>query len=113
MAEIAPVQLSAPIQPPIDETAFAEVVNAARDAEPVAGFTHNFYRYPARFSPKLVRSIIQRFSNPGDLVTDPFMGGGTTLVESLVLGRESIGFDISSLATFIAEVKLHYITSMK
>jgi hypothetical protein len=93
------------IQPVIGETAFIEVVNAAQDMEPVSGFTHNFYRYPARFSPKFVRSVIEKFSNPGDLVADPFMGGGTTLVECLALGRESIGFDISSLATFIAEVK--------
>jgi hypothetical protein len=33
------------------------------------------------------------------------MGGGTTLVEALALGREGLGFDISSLATFIAGVK--------
>jgi hypothetical protein len=76
---------------------------------PVCGLTHNYYKYPARFSPKLVRSIIQNFSAPGDLIADPFMGGGTTLVESLALGRESIGLDISALATFVAEVKTtHY-----
>ena len=38
-------------------------------------------------------------------MADPFMGGGTTLVEALALGREAVGFDISALATFVAEVK--------
>lgn len=39
------------------------------------------------------------------MVFDPFMGGGTTLVEALALGRNAFGTDISSLATFIAQVK--------
>lgn len=73
--------------------------------EPVAGLTHNFYRYPARFSPDFVRAMLEEFTEPGDLVYDPFAGGGTTLVEASALGRNSIGTDISSLATFISRVK--------
>lgn len=81
------------------------LVAAACDMSPISGLTHNFYRYPARFSPKLVRAVIDTFTEPGDLVLDPFVGGGTTLVESLVSGRHAIGTDISSLATFVSEVK--------
>jgi hypothetical protein len=81
------------------------LVAAARDISPVCGFTHNFYRYPARFSPVLVRAAVRAFTEPGDLVLDPFMGGGTTLVEALALGRQALGTDISSLATFVSEVK--------
>lgn len=81
------------------------LVGAACDMAPINGLTHNFYRYPARFSPKLVRAVIDTFTKPGDLVLDPFVGGGTTLVESLVSGRHAIGADISSLATFVSEVK--------
>jgi hypothetical protein len=83
----------------------ARLIDAARDASPIAGLTHNFYRYPARFSPKLVRAAIDAFTDPGDLVLDPFVGGGTTLVEAMVSGRHAIGADISSLATFVSEVK--------
>ena len=61
----------------------ARLIEAARDASPIAGLTHNFYRYPARFSPKLVRAAIEAFTAPGDLVLDPFVGGGTTLVEAI------------------------------
>lgn len=85
--------------------ALATLIEAARDAAPVSGLTHNFYRYPARFSPKFVRAAIETLSEPGDLILDPFMGGGTTLVEALALGRHAVGADISSLATFISEVK--------
>lgn len=83
----------------------ARLIEAAGDSSPIAGLTHNFYRYPARFSPKLVRAAIEAFTEPGDLVLDPFVGGGTTLVEAMVSGRHAVGADISSLATFVSEVK--------
>jgi hypothetical protein len=83
----------------------ARLIEAARDPSPITGLTHNFYRYPARFSPKLVRATIDAFTEPGDLVLDPFVGGGTTLVEAMVSGRHAIGTDISSLATFVSDVK--------
>jgi hypothetical protein len=92
------------LEPVRPETA-TRLVEAACDASPVSGLTHNFYRYPARFSPKLVRAAIETFTEPGDLVLDPFVGGGTTLVEAMALGRHAIGADISSLATFVSEVK--------
>ena len=64
-----------------------------------------FYLYPARFSPEFVRAMIGEFTTIGDLIYDPFMGGGTTLVEAMGMGRNSVGTDISSLATFISKVK--------
>ena len=78
---------------------------AAASRSPVTGLTHTFYRYPARFSPQFARAAISAFTEPGDLVIDPFMGGGTTLVEALALGRQAIGIDISSLATFVSSTK--------
>lgn len=83
----------------------SRIVEAARDEAPVSGYTHNFYRYPARFSPKFVRAVIEAFTEAGDLVLDPFMGGGTTLVEAMAQGRPAIGADISALAVFVARVK--------
>lgn len=85
---------------------------AVQDSRPVTGLTHLFYRYPARFSPAFVRAAIELFTEPGEVVLDPFMGGGTTLVESLVLGRPVIGSDISSLAQFIARVKVTPLTDV-
>jgi DNA modification methylase len=76
---------------------------AAKD--PVSGYTHNFYRYPARFSPLFVREVIRHYSEPGEVVLDPFMGGGTAIVEAIALGRKAIGVDLNSLAHFVASVK--------
>src|SRR6266566_6728067 len=83
----------------------ARLIDAACDTEPVRGLTHGFYKYPARFSPKFARSAIEAFTKPGDLVLDPHVGGGTTLVEAVASGREAIGVDISPLAEFVARVK--------
>ncbi len=60
-------------------------------------------QYPARFSPAFARAAIETFTKPGDLVLDPHVGGGTTLVEALALGRDAIGVDISALAEFVAK----------
>ncbi|RWX69624.1 hypothetical protein EN780_05740 [Mesorhizobium sp. M4B.F.Ca.ET.089.01.1.1] len=81
------------------------LIAGARDIEPVRGLTHNFYRYPARFSQAFARAAIETFSEPGDLIMDPHVGGGTSLVEALALGRNAVGVDISSLAEFVATVK--------
>jgi hypothetical protein len=66
---------------------------------------HEFYRYPARFSPELAASVIKAFSRPGDLVADYFVGGGTTLVEARRAGRLAVGSDINSLSVFVSQVK--------
>ncbi len=87
------------------ESGLDGLIPAARDMRPVSGLTHNFYRYPARFSPSFVRAAILELSEPGDWVVDPFAGGGTTLVEALAAGRNALGIDISELAYFICEAK--------
>lgn len=83
----------------------SSVLGAVHDSQPVSGLTHCFYRYPARFSPRFVRAAIETYTNHGDVVFDPFMGGGTTLIEAQVLGRRAIGTDINSLAVFVSRVK--------
>ena len=88
------------------DSGFTEcLVAAARDTARVKGLTHEFYRYPARFSPTFVRAAIQTFTRPGDWVIDPFAGGGTTLVEAMALGRNALGIDISSLSSFVCDAK--------
>ncbi len=91
--------------PQLSSESKSRVAEGILSTDRIAGHTHNFYRYPARFSPEFVRAVIGEFTGPGDLIYDPFMGGGTTLVEALAMGRNSIGTDISSLAAFISEVK--------
>ena len=76
-----------------------------RSTDRVQGYTHDFYKYPARFSPSFVRFILDSFTEPGDYVLDPFMGGGTTIVEAAAGGRRVIGSDVNALARFVTRAK--------
>ena len=40
--------------------------------------------------------IVERFTNPGDVILDPFLGGGTTGAAAVSMGRKFIGIDIES-----------------
>lgn len=94
----------------MEDNVVTNLFNAITNQDRVNGLTHTFYRYPARFSPVFARAVIETFSNKGDVVYDPFMGGGTTLVEASALGRVAIGSDINSLAVFISRVKTTLLT---
>lgn len=67
--------------------------------------THGYHRYPAKYIPQLASRIIKENSQAGDLVCDPFMGSGTTLVEAIVNGRRVYGTDINPVAVLIARAK--------
>lgn len=68
-------------------------------------YTHGFHTYPAMFIPQVARKLIEIFSSQGDTVCDIFCGSGTTLVESSLLNRNSIGIELNPLAVLIAKVK--------
>lgn len=67
--------------------------------------THDYHRYPAKFIPQVASRLIKQFTKKGDLVCDPFMGSGTTLVEVLVNERYGIGVDINPAAYIISKAK--------
>ena len=93
-----------------NSTTSAKLRAAVMDSARVTGLTHTYYRYPARFSPVFARAAIEEFSSPGDVVLDPYMGGGTTIVEAMVAGRRPVGSDINSLAVFVARAKTDQLT---
>jgi DNA modification methylase len=62
--------------------------------------------HPAPFPESLARDHIATWSNPGDLVLDPFCGSGTTARAALDLGRNFIGIEINPAYCDIAETRL-------
>src|SRR5438128_11472869 len=54
--------------------------------------------YRGNWSPYVPRNLLLRYTAPGDLVLDPFVGGGTTAVEAALLGRRLVAGDLNSAA---------------
>src|SRR5438552_17177896 len=63
--------------------------------------------YRACFKPQLPRFFIERLTQPGDVVYDPFMGRGTTPIEAALLGRVPYGSDINPLSAVLTRPRLH------
>ena len=63
--------------------------------------------YRACFKPQLPRFFIQRLTSPGDVVYDPFMGRGTTLLEAALMGRTPWGCDINPLSAVLIRPRLN------
>lgn len=62
--------------------------------------------YRACFKPQLPRFFIERLTAPGDVVYDPFMGRGTTLLEAALMDRVPIGNDINPLSLLLIQPRL-------
>lgn len=58
--------------------------------------------YRACFKPQLPEYFISRFTEPGDLVADPFLGRGTTPLQAHLMGRRAAGSDINPLCVMLA-----------
>jgi hypothetical protein len=63
------------------------------------------HKYFARRPWNVFNELIERYSSPGDIVLDPFCGGGVTVVESLKLKRKAVGMDVNPLATYVTEME--------
>lgn len=74
---------------------------------------HGLHKYKAKFFPRFVRSLIVSHiqdvphnSKQQKTILDPFVGSGTTLVESSMLGFQSYGLDIDTLSCEISKAKI-------
>ncbi len=69
--------------------------------------THN-PKYRGNFAPQIPRNAILRYSKEGDSVLDPMMGSGTTLIETKLLNRKGIGYDVNPDAVNITKQNLDF-----
>jgi len=63
--------------------------------------------YRACYKPQLPKFFIDLFTNPGDVVYDPFAGRGTTLIEAALLNRNIISNDVNPLSRILTESRLN------
>jgi len=95
------------------------VIPDLRDTPPLTTFVNEFWTsrqraahslhevsYRACFKPQLPRFFIERLTRPGDIVYDPFMGRGTTVLEAALLGRATFGNDVNPLSRVLVEPRL-------
>ena len=76
--------------------------------------THWFYPYKGKFHPQMIRALLNFIKvKEDDLVLDPFLGSGTTALESQILGINSIGVDVSPVCVLISKVKTQSIDVLK
>lgn len=79
----------------------------AKNSNEIIQKVDRIHSYPAKFTINLAMEYIQKYSNEGDVVYDPFAGSGTTLLGSSLLKRVSFGTDINYIAVLISEFKLN------
>lgn len=85
-----------------------EIKGAINRIKTSAHHIHSFHAYKAKFFPRFVRSLIVSYCNNDKdslSICDPFVGSGTTLIESSLMGFNSYGIDIDPLSCFISKVK--------
>lgn len=75
---------------------------------PTSGSEGNHLKteHPATFPDRLAKDHILSWSNEGEIVLDPFLGSGTTLVACKELRRSGIGIEISATYAEIAKKRL-------
>lgn len=66
-------------------------------------FTHDLFKFPGKFHPPVVESLIRRFQPR--LVVDPMCGVGTVAVEAMAAGVPSVSLDVDPVSAFFASVK--------
>src|SRR5207253_1646810 len=62
--------------------------------------------YRACFKPALPRYFIDKYTNPGDVVYDPFSGRGTTMIEAALTGRKIYSNDVNPISRILTEGRL-------
>jgi DNA modification methylase len=69
--------------------------------------THNS-KYRGNWAPEVVRNLIIRYSQEGDFLLDPMIGGGTTAIECKLLNRNLLALDINPNALELTKTALEF-----
>jgi len=77
------------------------------------GKIYGVHKYWSRKPWHPISECILKYSNKGEKVMDPFMGSGVTALESVISGRDFIGFDLNPMSVFISENTIKRIMNMK
>jgi DNA modification methylase len=82
------------------DLSFAEVPESERTKH-----VHRLHPYLGKFIPQLVEVFLKKYFQPGQMILDPFVGSGTTLIEANLLNMSSVGVELSEFSYLITKVK--------
>lgn len=68
--------------------------------------------HPAKFPEVLIRKFITFFTKPGELVVDPFLGSGSTLITAKQCNRNAIGIELSKRYVDISKERLSHLDTL-
>ena len=74
---------------------------------------YGVHGYFTKQSWDIVQTYIKNFTQPGDIVLDPFGGSGVTAIEALVTKRRGINVDINPMAIFIVDALTEIVDQQK
>jgi DNA modification methylase len=92
--------------PHVDSLTNDEFLEATLDVWSIAPESARRVQHPAPFPVGLPLRLIHLYTYVGDLVLDPFMGSGTTLVAAAKSGRRYIGYDLDENYVGIARSRV-------
>jgi DNA modification methylase len=81
----------------LTRSSIPERINAAKTSAP-----YRAHSYHTKVPPEAILPFIREFTQPGDLILDPFCGSGMTGVAALMAGRSALLSDLSPAAVHIA-----------
>ena len=76
---------------------FAAPISAGKNT-----YVYDAHTYHTKVPPQGIKELIEYYTNPGDVVLDPFCGSGMTGIAATELGRAALLSDLSPAAVFIA-----------
>lgn len=90
--------LTSPRNTKIIETPYSMDISAGKNS-----YVYDAHTYHTKVPPQGIEPLIEYYTNPGDIVLDPFCGSGMTGVAALEKARQVILSDLSPAAAFIAQ----------
>jgi DNA modification methylase len=90
----------------LDEQKGAVLGDFWNDISQVRAKSSEIIGYPTQKPEALLQRIIEMASNEGDIVLDPFVGGGTTIAVADRLNRQWIGIDQSAVAIKVSDLRI-------
>ena len=92
---------------------YERVVEALDNIENIVPRTiSETYTFKGRKSPNIIEKVILSFTKEGDIILDPFMGSGTTLIASQKSNRKFIGIELDNYTYFVDKVLFENIDSI-